>query len=225
MEPMNHSIRTTVTRSSLLALVAIAAACGNRDDATAPLSNGSLVLTLAARDGTTPSVTVTGPDGFSQTVSATTTLQHLAAGSYTITADSLVTPSTIVGYSVDTAAITGNPIVVTSSGSSAATVTYAFARQHGALWLAQLRRNARDRLRAKPAARIERGDGGRHDRRRAISRRSRPGCERRHVGIDGSRRLAADVNARAAQRVESHHRPHPFAREPGPQLSAGDGIR
>jgi hypothetical protein len=132
---MHQSIRTTITRSSLIIFVALAAACGSRDDSTAPTGNGSIVLTLTSRDGTTPAVTVTGPDGYSHSVSGTTTLEHLAAGTYTITADSIVTESTIVGYSVDTAAITGNPITITSTGSSAATITYAFARQHGALWV------------------------------------------------------------------------------------------
>jgi len=133
---MKYSIPISSARLALVGLLAIVSACDSRGDATAPFSNGSLVLTLTAPNGSTPSVTVTGPDGFSRTVSSTSTLRHLAAGTYTITADSIVTPGTIVGYSVDTAAITGSPVVVSAIGSSSATVTYAFARQHGALWLA-----------------------------------------------------------------------------------------
>lgn len=133
---MNQSIRTCSTQLCLVGLMALATACGNRDEATAPTGNGTIVLTLTSPDGSSPSVTITGPDGYSRSVSTTTTLQHLIAGSYTITADSIVIPNTIVGYDVDTAHISGNPIIVTAAGSSAATIAYSFARVHGALWLA-----------------------------------------------------------------------------------------
>jgi sugar lactone lactonase YvrE len=135
MEFMEHPLRPFLFRPLLAAMLVFASACGNRDDSTAPTGNGSIVLTITMPEGANPSVTITGPDGFSRVVTSTTTITHLAAGSYTITADSIVTQSAIVGYSVDTAAITGSPIIVTSSGSTAATVTYAFARQHGALWV------------------------------------------------------------------------------------------
>lgn len=133
---MKQPNRSRLIQLSVVALLIFVAACGNRDDTTSPTNNGSIALTLTSPAGVSPSVTIAGPNGYSHTVSSSTTLLHLAAGSYTITADSIVTPSTIVGYSVDTAAITGNPIIVTTAGSSAATVTYSFARQHGALWLA-----------------------------------------------------------------------------------------
>lgn len=133
---MKHTIRTGTIQLCLVGLLALVTACGNRDDTTAPIGNGTIVLTLTLPDGVTPSVTITGPNGFSRSVSSTTTFTHLAAGSYIITADSIVIPNTIVGYDVDTAHITGNPIIVTAAGSSAATIAYSFARVHGALWLA-----------------------------------------------------------------------------------------
>jgi hypothetical protein len=68
------------------ALVLLAAACGGKD-ATAPRA-GALAINLTGLPATTaPSVSITGPNAFDQTVGpAAVTLTDLTAGSYTITA-------------------------------------------------------------------------------------------------------------------------------------------
>jgi hypothetical protein len=64
-----------------LACAAIFSACGN-DVAT----TGKLTINIAGLpSGSTPSVAVTGPASFSQTLTATTTLENLVPGGYTIT--------------------------------------------------------------------------------------------------------------------------------------------
>jgi sugar lactone lactonase YvrE len=133
---MTQHTRASRIQLCLVGLLALITACGNRDDTTAPLGTGNLVLTLTTRDGVTPSIVLTGPNGYSRTVSSSMTIGQLEAGSYTIAADSIVTQGALVGYSVDTAVITGSPIMVSETGSSSATVTYAFARTHGAMWVA-----------------------------------------------------------------------------------------
>jgi len=84
--------------------------------------NGTLTVTVAGLPtGTNAAVTVTGPNSFTQTLTATTSLQ-VVPGSYTI-AGAQVTAGT-ARYN---ATVTGSPATVTSSTTTTATVTYALA--------------------------------------------------------------------------------------------------
>src|ERR1700687_5394733 len=99
-----------------VALVACLA-CGG----TQTPQSGSLVVTISGLpNGTNDSVTVTGPGGFSQALTATQTLPGLTAGSYTVTANNV----TAAPYSYG-GTVTGSAATVTASAAANATVTYA----------------------------------------------------------------------------------------------------
>ena len=80
----------TYARSRFAVAALVLAACsgdGPSDPGTLARQYGSLTVTISGLpDGAPASVTVTGPDGFSRTVTTTTTLAQLAAGSYTVLA-------------------------------------------------------------------------------------------------------------------------------------------
>ena len=87
--------------------------------AVAP-TTGALSLTVSVPNGAPAAVTVTGPGGFSQTVTASTSIPTLAPGSYIIAAAS-VTSSSIV-YAPTPASQT---VAVTAGATTSAAVTYA----------------------------------------------------------------------------------------------------
>ncbi len=89
--------------------------------AVAPV-NGSLAVTISGLPaGTNAAVTVTGPNAFTQTLTASTTLA-VPPGSYTIAAAQVTAGTTRYN-----GAVTGSPATVTSSTTTTATVTYALA--------------------------------------------------------------------------------------------------
>lgn len=118
---------TKFARIRALALASIAtltlAACSSDDDGpTNPptVANGSLAITVAGLPtGVAGAVTVTGPNSYSQTATATTTLS-VVPGSYTVAAAQVT--SNNVRYN---ATISGSPATVTSNQTSTVTVTYA----------------------------------------------------------------------------------------------------
>ncbi len=83
-------------------------------------TTGGLTVTISGLPGgTNASVTVTGPGGFSQNLTATQTLNGLTAGGYTVTAASVTSGS--FGYSP----VPGSQSVTVSGGATAsASVTY-----------------------------------------------------------------------------------------------------
>lgn len=87
---------------------------------TAVPVNGSLTVTVTGLPaGTNGAVTVTGPNAFTQTVTATTTIS-VAPGTYTIAGAAV----TVAGTRYN-ATVTGSPATVTSSTTSTSTVAYA----------------------------------------------------------------------------------------------------
>ncbi len=81
---------------------------------------GSLQLTITGLPaGADASILVTGPNGFSQTVTAAITLSSLTPGSYTLVANNVIAQSS--GYA---GAVSASPITVSSSNTAAATVNY-----------------------------------------------------------------------------------------------------
>ena len=124
--------RRTRTPTLILtsAVIIAATACGS---SSAPRT-GSLDVTVVAPAGVTGNVTVTGPAGFSRLVGATTTLTGLASGSYTVAAAAVTSADPIVGI-LETAAVSGSPVTVTSGkAAEAATVTYTPRVGSGGLW-------------------------------------------------------------------------------------------
>lgn len=111
-----------------------AAACTNSSNSTG-LHTGSLTVTVTAPGGVTPAVTVSGPAGYNQTITATRTLSGLATGSYTVSAASAVATNPIVAtvYAGNTS---GSPATVTAGSTGAASVNYAQQPGSGGLWVA-----------------------------------------------------------------------------------------
>ncbi len=108
--------------------------CGS-SGGTSPSGAGSLTVTITASAGVTPSVAVSGPAGYRQSLSATQTLSGIAVGSYTVTAALVVVPNPIVA-TVDTATVTGGAATVSAGATATASVSYAARPGSGALWVA-----------------------------------------------------------------------------------------
>jgi sugar lactone lactonase YvrE len=96
---------------------------------------GSLLVNVSAPNGVTANVLVTGPNGYSKSLSATQTLSNLAPGTYTVSASHAVVSDPIV-LTVDTAAITSATKAVTAGATAKDSVTYAARPGTGALWVA-----------------------------------------------------------------------------------------
>jgi ligand-binding sensor domain-containing protein len=84
--------------------------------------------------GSTASVAINGPASFTKTISATTTVSDLAAGSYTISAPPIRVPGTQVD-SVYDATVTGSPANVALGATSMSTVSYAQRAGSGMMWV------------------------------------------------------------------------------------------
>ncbi len=93
----------------------------------------SLTVTVTTVVGTA-SITVTGPGGYLHSVTSTTTLTGLAAGTYTVSAPTSEQPDPIVP-TIYTATVTGSPATVSAGGSANVTVAYAQVGGTGGLWV------------------------------------------------------------------------------------------
>jgi hypothetical protein len=110
------------------------AACG---DSTSP-STGSLAVTVSAISGTSGTVTVSGPGGYSKTLTATTTLSGLVPGSYTVTGAPAVSTDAVVGNDTSSATVSGSPATVAKNQTATVTVTYGVSAMTGGLWIGNL---------------------------------------------------------------------------------------
>lgn len=112
---------------ALAGLALVAAACGGGDSTAPPPpppppapTTGTLNVNVSGLpSGTNASVTVSGPNGFSQTVTQTTTLQSLVPGSYNINAATV--SSGAINY---TAAPGSQTATVTAGQQTVASITY-----------------------------------------------------------------------------------------------------
>jgi sugar lactone lactonase YvrE len=92
-------------------------------------------VTISAPAGVTPSVEVSGPAKYHQTLSATKTLTGLTPGGYTVTAGLVLVPHPIVATVYD-ATVTGGTVTFLSNGTKeTASVSYAKRPGTGALWV------------------------------------------------------------------------------------------
>jgi hypothetical protein len=102
-------------------LALLVAACGGGSTSTGPTpATGSLTVTIEGATAGTPSVQVTGPGGFAQTVTTTTTISALTPGAYVVTAADLGD----VGLRYVASPRTSNP-TVTGGAAAAASIAYA----------------------------------------------------------------------------------------------------
>ena len=80
---------------ALFLLVSCGGGGGGGDDNPPPAGTASLIVTIANLPaGVSGAVKVTGPSGFSREIAQTTTLQNLAAGTYTVAASNVLNGST-----------------------------------------------------------------------------------------------------------------------------------
>jgi sugar lactone lactonase YvrE len=99
-------------------------------------ATGTLAIAVTVPNGVAPTITITGPSGYSKTLSSTQTLTSLATGSYTISAGTGLTADSIVSIAY-AGSVTGSPATVTANGTTTATVTYAEPwSSSGVLWVA-----------------------------------------------------------------------------------------
>jgi sugar lactone lactonase YvrE len=125
-------IHNALAPVAVTGMFVVAAACGS---GTGP-NTGKLAVTVIVPAGITPNVTVSGPHGYTRTVSATTMLSGLAAGSYTVSARVVATTDAIVP-TVYAAGISGSPAAVPAFGTPpTVTVSYAERPGSGGLWIA-----------------------------------------------------------------------------------------
>lgn len=120
---MKISLRLRAAATALVAVIGLAA-CGGDDSPSGPVTpaNGTLAVTVAGLPaGTNANISVSGPNSFSQTATASTTLS-VAPGTYTVTAAQVSANN--VTYN---ATVSGSPATVASSATSTVTVTYAAA--------------------------------------------------------------------------------------------------
>ncbi len=104
------------------AALIVLSACGTDDPVAPGATTGTLSLTVSGLPASTnAAVTVTGPNAFSQAVTATTNLT-VAAGTYTVAA-AQVTAATIKYNGTPTPA----SVTVTAGGTATATIAYAVA--------------------------------------------------------------------------------------------------
>jgi hypothetical protein len=116
--PLSRAVPT-----ARLLMLTFAAACGGAKDSvgTGPgATTGTLTVTVSGASAGVPSLQVTGPAGFAQTLTATTTINSLAPGAYTITAADLRDVG--LRYQPDTRTVAST---VTAGGTATATITYA----------------------------------------------------------------------------------------------------
>lgn len=107
-----------------LAALALSACSSDEEGPTTPpaVQNGTLAITVSGLPaGTNASVSVSGPNSYSQTATSSTSLS-VAPGSYSVTAAQVTAGTTRYN-----ATVTGSPATVASSATATVTVAYAVA--------------------------------------------------------------------------------------------------
>ena len=90
-----------------------------------PASQGTLLVNVnGVPAGGSANVSISGPNGFSQTVNASAILRGLVPGAYTITANNIPGAGTTANFTFG-GTLTGSPANVTANTDTTTTVTYA----------------------------------------------------------------------------------------------------
>ena len=114
---------TTICRIALgsgLAVATLLSGCGGSDGGTAPPpsgTTGAIQITVSGLPSdVTSSVLITGPSGYSTTVTTTQTLSNLAPGAYVVTPAGVADRS--IGYAAAAVTVTVNAGATTQSGAA-----------------------------------------------------------------------------------------------------------
>jgi sugar lactone lactonase YvrE len=132
-----RSVRAAGAALRLPLAVAALASCHRGPSAAviAAETSGTLIVTIVTPPNVQfPSVTVTGPASFSETIAGTDTLLDLAAGAYTVTAAPVASTDEVVS-TVYTGIVTGSPVNVIIDDTSNASVSYTPRAGTGGLWV------------------------------------------------------------------------------------------
>lgn len=133
--PLRRSVR--IARVLIPAIAAaLVVACGGDSDSgtTGPPPTGNLTITVEQANESSGTIHITGPAGYTHSVTATTTLEGLPVGSYAIAADSVTSQDSIVGVKVYKGLVSVSPVNVTKGSNAQSSVTYPLSYQTGALW-------------------------------------------------------------------------------------------
>lgn len=133
MDRSNEISRHLAACATLVVLPMIAA-CGSKAGGSAgPAPTGTLAITVTTPAGVTGAVSVTGPQSFHQTLSASQTFTRVPVGVYTVTVDSVVTPDSVIGSRTDTANFVGASVTVNLNDTGRTSVTYALKQLRGVM--------------------------------------------------------------------------------------------
>jgi sugar lactone lactonase YvrE len=119
--------------ATLVVLPMIAACGGKAGGSAGPAPTGTLAITITTPAGVTGAVSVTGPQSFHQTLSASQTFTRVPVGAYTVTADSVVTPDSVIGSRTDTANFVDASVAVNLNDTGRTSVTYALKQLRGVM--------------------------------------------------------------------------------------------
>jgi streptogramin lyase len=136
--PFRRSV--VITRVLIPAIAALSTGCGSDGGGrtTGPAPTGSLTMTVVATDSFAGTVHISGPSGYTHSVTSTTTLIGIPVGSYTASADSSASvPDSIVGATLFNAVVTGSPAIVARGDTARISATYALEHR-GALWVTNI---------------------------------------------------------------------------------------
>ncbi len=121
LRPMNWLRVTLIFAVTISGFLATSCGTGGGGSTPPPPGVGSLTVNVnGVPAGSTASVVVTGPAGFSQTISQTTTLSSLAPGSYGLAAPILSASSASLTVPIYSA----NPVTVNAGSAATSSVTY-----------------------------------------------------------------------------------------------------
>ena len=115
-----NPLRASARALSMVVALGLAACGAQPQSLPANPTTGTLQLSVAGLpSGTNANIGVTGPNGFSQAVTANATLNDLAPGSYAITASDVTAGAVTFG-----GLVTGSPSTITAGNTSSAAVSY-----------------------------------------------------------------------------------------------------
>lgn len=133
-------VRSAVALNAFVAL--LQAGCNSSDSTDSKVlpPTASLELSITSPAVVTPSVTVSGPSGYRQTLTVSQTLRGLALGEYTVAAEPVFVPHPMVGTVYDATMTVGTAVspetaVVTLNTTATVNVSYAARPGTGSLWV------------------------------------------------------------------------------------------
>ena len=125
---------TRLAAAVVLTVLPVLAACGGHTGGSSgPAPTGTLAITITTPAGVVGAVSVSGPQSFHKTLAASQTFANVPTGVYTITADSVVTPDSVIGSRTDTATVSQASVTVAQNDTATGSVNYALKQLRGVM--------------------------------------------------------------------------------------------